>query len=246
MSTNEQAQLNRFFKITVGEQDAAGDWKTAGSLTISEAFDVYRKGYVARLTEALGETYETLWKFLGDDGFFQLAEKYIKENPSQDPNLSNYGIQFPKFISRQSDLAEYGYLKELAFLDWTRAWLFHQKTEKGLRQNDLAQSLNEKSKVQLVNSFLWLKSAFPLFSLWKAIHQELDPPDFSKNENVLLYKKDDQVYLIAATNGQIAILENLRSGKSLEEAIEAGEEQDILRLIELLKENYLIADLRNF
>ena len=43
----------------------AGRLKTAAS-----ALEVYRRAYVARLTEALGDTYEAVWSVLGDDVFF--------------------------------------------------------------------------------------------------------------------------------------------------------------------------------
>lgn len=252
--SSEQQHLKHFFDITVGKKTAesnevhiekATTWITAGSLSTIEAFDVYRTGYIARLTEALGETYETIWKFLGDDGFFAVAKSFIEQTPSTDPNLSNYGRQFPQFLTSQTTLMDYGYIRDLAFLDWTRSWLFHQKTENGLTPESLAQNLTQKSVVQFVSSFVWMKSLFPLFSLWKAIHQELDPPDFSKNENVVLFKKDDQVYLLPASNGTLQILENLRYGQCLEQAVEDGNEEDILYVIEFLKTNHLIYELKN-
>lgn len=237
---SEQQLLQQFFETTVGTQSAHGIWGVAGSLSVEEAFAVYQKGYIARLTEALGETYETIWKFLGDDSFFETAKKFIQANPSLDPNLSNYGRHFPLFLAKQESFSDYGYLQDLAFLDWTRSWLFHQRTQQGITADILAQKLNNRSVVRLVESVVWIKSAFPLFSLWKAIHQELDPPDFSGNENVLLFKKNDQVYLLPVSNGILEILENLRQGKNLEQAIDSGSEEDIFHVIELLKENHWI------
>ena len=69
-----------------------------GKLSAAEAVDVYRGGYPARLTDALGETYETCWRVLGDEGFFAAAQTYISRHPSRSHNLSDYGEAFPEFL----------------------------------------------------------------------------------------------------------------------------------------------------
>jgi hypothetical protein len=45
-------------------------------------FGVYRNAYVARLAEILGEDYEQLHAYLGDQGFAKLVKSYIAANPS--------------------------------------------------------------------------------------------------------------------------------------------------------------------
>ena len=69
-----------------------------GKLTAAEAVEVYRGGYPARLTEALGETYEICWRVLGDEAFFAAAHDYIARAPSRTHNLSDYGADFPEFL----------------------------------------------------------------------------------------------------------------------------------------------------
>lgn len=72
----------------------------AGKLSVREALQVYKNAYLARLTSALGETYLTTWRLLGDKEFFRLAEKYIRKHDSKHYNLNRYGANFPEYVAR--------------------------------------------------------------------------------------------------------------------------------------------------
>ncbi|MFX5734457.1 DNA-binding domain-containing protein, partial [Acinetobacter baumannii] len=84
----------------------------------------YRRGYRARLTEALGETYEAVWRVLGDEEFFSATRSFIAEEPSRSYNLSDYGQRFPDFLSARYQ-QEAGFLGHLAHLEWAFKSCFH-------------------------------------------------------------------------------------------------------------------------
>ena len=64
---------SRFVSSAFGEANAAFvSWIAGGGkLTPAEAVGVYRNGYPARLSEALGETFEACWRMLGDMNFLK-------------------------------------------------------------------------------------------------------------------------------------------------------------------------------
>ncbi len=98
-----------------------------GQLSESQSYGVYRTGYYARATEALGEIYETTWRYLGDEDFFALVEKYVKANPSMSPNLAewNYAfMDFSKDLFHDDEL-----LSDLLTIDETYHNKFHSSGE---------------------------------------------------------------------------------------------------------------------
>ena len=56
--------------------------KPGGTLNVEQAMSVYRNDYYARLSEALGEHYESIWFVVGDDEFSRLTRSYIDLYPS--------------------------------------------------------------------------------------------------------------------------------------------------------------------
>src|SRR5262245_8648458 len=61
-------------------------------------FGVYRNAYVARLAEIVGEDYEQLHAYLGDQRFAKLVKAYIAANPSDQRNARWFGRHLPAFI----------------------------------------------------------------------------------------------------------------------------------------------------
>ena len=96
-----------------------------GTLTSPDALNVYSNGYIVRLTESLGETYEAVWWVCGDEDFFQLSRNFILANPSTTYNLSNYGQQFPEFMDYVAPFPDLPFLGDLARFEWIFKELFH-------------------------------------------------------------------------------------------------------------------------
>ena len=140
----------------------------AGRLAAPAALDVYGKSYRARLTSALGEIYETVWRAMGDEMFFEIAGQYIAEHPSSTHSLQFYGLEFPDFLVRMSGRAQEkkttdelpGFLPDLARFEWLFAELFHKRMEPGLSGPALASAVESGIPLALVGS------AFLLHSPW--------------------------------------------------------------------------------
>lgn len=88
-----------------------------GPLDPAQRLAIYRNAYVARLIDALRDTYGHTHAYLGDEDFDAMAQGYIAEQPSTHPNLRWFGRGFAGFLARHCpadpDIAE------LATLDWT-------------------------------------------------------------------------------------------------------------------------------
>ena len=136
----------RFTAAAIGEADPAfaAMVKGGGKLTSMSAVEVYRNGYSARMSEALGETFEACWRALGDEDFLMACRIYARSVPSISHNLSDYGISFPAFLLKRF-AADAPFIGDLASLEWSFKELFHAAPHAGLTPANLSVAVKSNS-----------------------------------------------------------------------------------------------------
>lgn len=189
-----------------------------------EALEVYQKGYPARLSDALGETYEGVWSVLGDEEFFSLCERFIKENRSESFNLSDYDVRFSSFLERQGSLIEeFPFLPELAFFEWQFHKIFHSPVDetRELSAEELAE-VNEDSKFCLVSSLRIFSFAYSTYRIWQQRkNEERELFDFHSPECLCLFKVGEPgIRSLYIRDWQYQIIDCLQKGLSLGEALD--------------------------
>jgi len=214
-----------------------------GSLDAAAALAVYRSGYLARLTEQLGETYATVWRALGDDGFFELCRDYIAGHPSSSYNLSDYGREFADFLASAPVTAEALFLPELARFELCFHDLFHAAGHRAMDSPSLA-ALGDLTGVRFrfgsaVRLVACERAVFDLFRH----REESEPPDFEieRSQHVLLYKLDGEVLAREVDAATFVALEAMAEGLAIDEALECAADRDenfgpaeVARLFEML------------
>src|ERR1700682_478706 len=65
------------------------------TLTPLERVGIYRGMYLARLVEALESDYPGVRHFLGEEGFYDLASRYVDAHPSRSYTLNRLGDHLP-------------------------------------------------------------------------------------------------------------------------------------------------------
>lgn len=80
-------------------------------------FGVYRNAYVARLAEILGEDYEQVHAYLGDQGFARLVKSYIAANPSDQRSARWFGRHLPAYVRGSTAYPKHAEVAELAELE---------------------------------------------------------------------------------------------------------------------------------
>jgi hypothetical protein len=191
--------------------DLNADFTPAGKLTLSEAFEVYADGYTARSTDALGEIFESVWRYCGDEDFFALVDQFVSKHPSEYRNLAQWGEKFPQFLAQLS-LGEA--VEELAKLDWARHEVFHEASR--------LQAIREMPTHFFETNFKILRSSIRIFDLWKAIQNDagLDV-ELHESQIVLLFPKNDICYFFVITADVANFVEILAKLEgSLEEAVQ--------------------------
>lgn len=201
-----------------------------GTLTAAEAVDVYRRGYPARLTEALGETFEACWRVLGDEDFFAACRDFIARTPSQSHNLSDYGAAFPEFLESRPESDAAAFLGDLARYEWTFKELFHEKPHASLSAQALAAKVRPNSTLRFGGAVRLSTFRHRVHGIWKrdrADETPLEDAEWTGSERLVLYKKEgNSIFVRELTAPEHAALSGLAAGRPLDEALAAAEGLD--------------------
>ncbi|MBK9324100.1 MAG: putative DNA-binding domain-containing protein [Bdellovibrionaceae bacterium] len=234
--------MKSFYDYLVGEAPQPLDYKPAGTLTLKEAFQVYRQGYHSRLTEVLGDTFELIWKVLGDDLFFEVTSEFIKENPSCSYNLSNYSAGFITFLVNHKLSNEFPFLKDLAQLCWDQKEIFDAPSENGLEGNCLLTLISdEDSSASFVNSVRLRSSQYCIFDIWNAlVHDNVAPENWDQPQTVVIYRSEFQVFLKQISIETHRTLKKIEAGETLMNACQNLEERELTSLFHFLAKYRLL------
>ncbi len=196
-----------------------------------ERMSVYADGYVARLSEALAETYEAVRHLLGAEAFTELARLYLEAHPSKSYNLNDVGKEMPSFIGTTRFAGELPFLPDLAALELSVASAFHAfdtapfdaSVLGGLTEEDW-----EKMRIAFHPSVRVVGSAWPVLDLWNARKTpiaEMSVPLEGRPQNVLVYRREHQVYCEPIGKDQKELVRRLLGGDALGETCERVAEE---------------------
>jgi hypothetical protein len=226
----QQRRLNKlqetFLLALKGERskDIMDSILPIGKLDKHDCINIYARGYTARLTEALGETFEATWWVLGDDDFLAICADFIRVTPSFCYDLSDYGFDFPAFLKQQSQIHEIPFLYDLASFEWSFKNIFHSPNFIFDNQKLLAAiSTGADLRLRLSKSAFLFESEFPVYEIWKERAKPVDSLshlDFSTHEKLLLHKKNSQVFIRALTDDEFFVLKAISTEHSLEKSLE--------------------------
>jgi hypothetical protein len=214
-----------------------------GTLTAAQAVDVYRGGYPARLTEALGETFEACWRVLGDEDFFKVVRAFIAISPSTTHNLSDYGASFPDFVEGQAFKSlnlssDAPFLGDLARYEWEFKNIFHEKPHAGLDARVLAAKARPESVLRFGSAVRLLSLKHRVYAIWKRDRADDTPlrdEDWTGAERLVLYKQQggNPVFVRELSEPEHAALSALAAGRPLQEALASAEGLDAAAAQEL-------------
>jgi hypothetical protein len=139
---------------------------------------IYRDAYRMRLTEVLGNDYEVLHAYLGDELFNDLAADYIAAHPSTFRNVRWFGGKMAQFLGATPRYAEHPELAELARFEWALGQAFDSADEDAVRFEDVA-SVPPQAWAELRfrahPSLKTMAMGTNAVAIWKAIGDETVP-----------------------------------------------------------------------
>ena len=172
------------------------DIKDSATESRSVLFGVYRYAYVARLAEILGEDYEQVHGYLGDEGFARLVKAYIDANPSDKRNARWFGRHMPAFARETAPFSNHREVSEIAALEKALADAFDGPNAEPLAIDQLA-ALAVEDWPQLTfqphPTAIRLTFTTNAAAIWSALKDETAPPDlvrYPEPQALLVWRQD--------------------------------------------------------
>jgi hypothetical protein len=193
--------------------------RPGGRLSDARALGVYQDGYRARLVGALESTYECVALLLGPDVFVRECKRYIDGHPSKTYNLNEYGGNFPQFLKRRYPRKPHLFV--MAQLEKEILRIFNLGAPEG-NVIDFA-NINATTDGFTFHPGVALhRFPYRVYYLWsnrKKITKGFLPRDFATEENLLIFRRNDEVYFSVLTTNQFKICARLIKGSTLEKAL---------------------------
>lgn len=140
---------------------------------------VYQNAYIMRLVEILSEDFDTTWTFLGDEMFYDLAQRFVRECPSNTPNARWFSHRFPEFLETQEINAQVPAIAEIARIERALSDAFDAKDARVFERSDLekaAQSGIEDAVLSFHPSMTLIRLNTNAYDIFKALRSEAAPP----------------------------------------------------------------------
>lgn len=216
----KQIQQELANTITGTQVDRVSEWIGAPKgMRPSEALEIYRRGHIARMTEALGETFETVWWVLGDDLFFSLCEDYLHKFPSRSYNLNDFGARFVDYLRQVRKQLPAPFLIDLADFEWQFQEVFHAK-HTPLNASEILTQIRDLSttRFSFSSASRVLEYPYAVYTLWQ---QRKSDPERSAElmwdtpQSLLLYRHSENVHVLRLIQTDYFILKGLCLGRSV-------------------------------
>ncbi len=189
---------------------------------------IYQANVSAALSEALAKSFPAVKDLVGEAFFTAMAQVYGRAHPPQDPALTSYGAEFPKFIAGFPPAQTLAYLADTARLDW--AWmraLFAADTpgDGAAALAGLDGAAIGRARLALHPSVSLLASPHAAYAIWSAVRAE-DRDALSAlaagPSRALVWKHDAAVRHRALSSGEHAFFAAIAEGAAVGPAIAAG------------------------
>lgn len=225
--------------IALHPKDSESVIRRSSRLSAVDRLSIYAGAYYARLLECMGGCFPVLKLTLGDEIFDSFAFEYLHQYPSRSYTLDHLGEHFCKFLldTKPSAAEDPGadwpdFLIELATLEWIISRVFdgpgpedHGTLTIETLQNFPAEKFAE-ARLQPVAGFELLAFRHAVSSHYTAVRHsgetQIAPKFEACAENVAIFRRDFVVRRFPLTEAQYALLQQLKSGAPVREAIVAS------------------------
>jgi hypothetical protein len=211
-------------------------------LSSSERLEIYAKSYWYRILDALYDDFPGLRAIVGVRAFDRLSRAYLAEMPSESFTLRNLGSRLPDWLARHPEYAgkHPALAGDIVRLEWAHVVAFDGPEEKVLGPEDLLE-LTPQMTFRLQPYISLLALEYPVDDLHLRVSELAEGRGGASNAvirhrerravkrfsvqreaiYVAVYRKDDSVYFRRMNADEFRLLDALRSGRPVGEAIDS-------------------------
>ncbi|MBA2721415.1 MAG: putative DNA-binding domain-containing protein [Methylibium sp.] len=210
---------------------------------VSTRFAVYRNNVIVSLLSVMAETFPVVRRLVGEPFFNAMAQLYVCEHPPTSPVMTEYGDGFAGWVAAFEPAAALPYLADMARLERARVQAYHAADAPALPAQTLAQASADPGRLPTLRlplhpSLTVLHARHAVVSLWAA-HQHDHEDDIGRievdqAECALVLRDDDEVLVLPLAAADAALIDGLRQGGKLGEAVIAARGADLPFVLTLL------------
>ncbi len=219
-----QRQMKERILVHRGGGRVGGLLNKQGGANGEERMAVYADAYVARMMEALGETYETVKHLLGQEAFVELTESYMEAHPSHSYNLNSVGEHMPEHLAGTRFVEKLPFLPDLARLERQIARSFHAFDGPVFEPGKLAGCSEEdwdRLHIDFQPSVAVVSSRWPVLDIWnerKTSLKDLKIDLENRSQDVLVIRRGLDVHCELVNSLQAELIRSLQRGEALGES----------------------------
>ncbi len=202
---------------------------TGDTSRLHDRLDLYRRNIAAAREQALANAYPVVRTLVGKEFFVALARAYGRAHPSISGDLNLFGARLPTFVGTFERTQSLPYLTDVAALEWAVHRAQYAVDADPVARGQIA-GLSPQgllaAKFALHPACAWFSSRFPVGSIWLAHQPQTDialPDTLERGEFALVVRRDWVVSVLVSSAGEVAALAQLRSGASMDAAIDAAQ-----------------------
>jgi hypothetical protein len=229
------AETQALFHRALHEPEAARPEEIDACFVGTPLFDgaarlaIYQDMYLARLTDALRQTFPAVARSLGEETFAALARDYLRQHPSEHHDIAQAGRRLAAFLRRYPDPGRPG-LADLTELEWARQEVFFEAPAAPVGRAALAGLSPDAfgaARLRLVPALRLLLLDHPVTASWRCL-QVGQPaiPQAPGPEAVAVWRAGPQVVHAAVPLDEAAALQAARAGRPLAEVCQAFQDRD--------------------
>jgi hypothetical protein len=187
----------------------------------ADGLSVYHHAYRARLREALGETFEQTWSWIGDDVFDFAVADYVAQYPPSTSSLDRFGDRFVGFL--QDRFPDDPEIAEIALIEWTLHICFSGQDAKPVDHASFAEGDWEGVRLQLMPTYAEHLLTTNAAALWRALADGVEPPAcslLSRPTRYRFWRRGFSPHFTAMSDWEACALELVQKGLSFGEVCE--------------------------
>lgn len=197
----------------------AGDLREGGPISTARRLAIYRHAYCARLLDALRDSFEKTWAYLGDERFDAAAGAFIEANPPTHRNLRWYGDRFVPWLAGRfpADLD----ICELAMIDLGLRNAFDGRDASPVTADELGR-LSASDWLRVGCGFAPTLAVSPVnyntAAIWHALDRAEPPPaahPLGESRWLMIWRSGWQPHFRTIGADEYAVLSKLQPGRPI-------------------------------
>jgi len=231
------------------QEIAAGFIKPNDRLSSLERIEIYNRQYWFRLIDCLYDDFPGLHAVMGQRRFSKFLRAYLAKYPSRSFTLRNLGSRLPQMLIDEPEWCgpRVAMAQDMAAFEWAQVIAFDSESRPPLGVDDFLGADPNKMRLGLQPYVTLLDLRYPLDEFSLALKRRINRSATSNSaeENqyerpvsrvrlprperifVAVHRLNNSIYYKRLEAGAFALLESLRSGKTLTKAVTSAGKSDL-------------------